>query len=732
MQLTNSESKSSRLMKSHRHRHSLAIGLIVLIGHLMFLAIEPHATEFHHPNVILFMADDMGMGDTSAYQDFTGNSDQVQLHTPSMERLARMGVRFTDAHTPSSRCTPTRYGLLTGREPWRTRLKHFVLFGAQGDPLIEDDRPTIATLFQDQGYHTGIVGKWHLGLLYQKPNGAPSDSLEDADLTQPIANGPVDHGFEFARFNSRSHGSSAPNRSTRKKGGPGFIHGRELVSVRDAHSFHEVGPFAYVLDKLGSRYSDHAIEFLASHRTGSENENKPFFLYYASNSNHTRHTPDTEIDGVPIRDASRYKSGQSGTTRMDFVYENDVALGRLLDWLESNDDPRHPGRKLIESTIVIFTSDNGAEVNNKTFTGPFRSHKASCYEGGHRVPFLVAWGAGGIGDGNALTPGKDNASPISLTDVYATFSQLLNVPLPNLAAGEKGAEDSISMLAFWKGSQSDRATVPMFCNDNASGLRVTKKVGRQASADPAMLMMRLDNPIVGNVSYPGQWKILFDASMIREGKANPIELYDLATDLRETTNRISENGLSDLVSHLSSVALLHRSIGGHRLVPIAGSAMMTLDFRNQQKPSLNEDQIQFRLSVKRGGETVFTKNGLGIAGNQSNQVNNGEALTISFEKDVVIESIELAARPNGSCGGFYQVDDGGRLPIYCIDSDAEKYTKTQHSGILSDVGVLKANRPLTFDSGRLYGANASGSWWLQSIRVRILKSSSGTKDPLRR
>ncbi len=111
----------------------------------------------NHPNIILMMADDMGMGDTSAFQDFTGNADDVQVDTPQMERLARMGIRFTDAHTPSSRCSPTRYGLLTGRYPWRNRLKHWVLFGAQGDPMIEADRPTIASILRDAGYRTAMV-----------------------------------------------------------------------------------------------------------------------------------------------------------------------------------------------------------------------------------------------------------------------------------------------------------------------------------------------------------------------------------------------------------------------------------------------------------------------------------------------------------------------------------------------------------------------------------------------
>ncbi|MEM6691251.1 MAG: sulfatase-like hydrolase/transferase, partial [Planctomycetota bacterium] len=433
--------------------------------------------EASKPNVIFFMADDMGMGDTSAYQSFTGSADEVQVHTPSMERLARMGVRFTDAHTPSSRCSPTRYGLLTGRDPWRTRLKHWVLFGAQGDPLIEKDRPTLATLFGSQGYRTGVVGKWHVGLLYRRSDGSISDSLEDADLTQPLADGPVDHGFQFARFNSRSHGSSAPNTKTRKKGGPGFIHDRELVSVKGPNSFFEKGPKAYILSELGGQYSDHAIDFLSSHLKGGTDESKPFFLYYPSNSNHKTHTPDDEIAGVPIKGHSKTKSGQPGTTRMDYVYENDVALGRLITWLEANEDPRRPGHKLVENTIVIFTSDNGAESNKKAFTGPFRSYKASCYEGGHRVPFLVSWKAGGVGDGDSTTAGRDNSTPISLSDMFATFSEVLDVPLPDLAAGEKGAEDSVSALAYWKGDESDRSAVPMFCNDNANGFKQTKQEG---------------------------------------------------------------------------------------------------------------------------------------------------------------------------------------------------------------------------------------------------------------
>ena len=135
---------------------------------LLFIPILAFAQVSNRPNVVLMMADDMGIGDTSAYQFFPGNEDGEQLYTPQMERLANMGILFTDGHTPSSRCTATRYGLLTGRYAFRNRMKYWVLFGVQGDPLIESDRPTLATLFKSKGYSTAMVGKWHVGLRYSR------------------------------------------------------------------------------------------------------------------------------------------------------------------------------------------------------------------------------------------------------------------------------------------------------------------------------------------------------------------------------------------------------------------------------------------------------------------------------------------------------------------------------------------------------------------------------------
>ncbi|MCH2378833.1 MAG: arylsulfatase, partial [Pedosphaera sp.] len=543
---------------------------------LFVAALSAHAAG--KPNIILFMADDMGMGDTSAYQDFTGNADNVQLHTPQMERLARMGVRFTDAHTPASRCTPTRYGLLTGRYPWRSRMKWWVLFGSQGDPLIEADRPTLATMLRGAGYATGMVGKWHVGLRYRQSNGRPAAGWADADLTQPMHTTPLDHGFDFARFTSRSHGTSGPNaghknpakRNRPNQGvGPGHIHGRKVVgATKNQKQLVANGPNAYVLTKLGSRHSDHALEFLNQHVGNAHTQLRPFFLYYPANSNHGPYTPDKAIAGKPVAGASRTKSGAPMDARHDYIYENDVALGRLIDWLEATEDPRRRGQKLIANTLVIFTSDNGAEKNSNIASGPFRSHKGSCYEGGHRVPFLAAWSEGGVGDGKADTKGGTNPAPIGLTDLYATFAEITGAKLPDLAKGEKGAEDSVSVLAALRGGGLKNRP-PLFFNDH-----------KEAKVDPAVVAMRLDSPTIDGKEWAGQLKIFFDASLLREGKAKPYELYDLSQDQWEKENLIDEATLKPLVKHLLQQALRYRNTGSTRLAERATGARIVFDWRS--------------------------------------------------------------------------------------------------------------------------------------------------------
>lgn len=623
------------------------------------------------PNIILFLADDMGMGDTSAYQDITGNSDEQQIHTPNLEKLAARGVRFTDAHTPASRCTTTRYALMTGRYAWRGRLKHWVLFGSQGDPLIEPDRPTIPSMLSGAGYHTHMVGKWHVGLRYRQSDGSPAAGWADADLTQPLHTTPVDHGFDFALFTSRSHGTSgatANGKNKKRNGpnqnvGPGHIlqrkaiaatgDGKQLVDASDSN--------AYILEELGPKHYEHGPAKLDTMIKADEGWNKPFFLYYASPSNHGPYTPADAIRDVPVKGAARAKSGEPMGVRYDFIYENDVFMGLMLDWLRDTQDPRYPDKTLEETTLVIFTSDNGAEIQAKTATGPYRSNKGSCYEGGHRVAFIASWPKGGIGGG------KDISATIGLQDLYATFAELAGAQLPDLEAGEKGAEDSVSIVQQLRG-KNDADLRPQFYHDH-----------KEAKEDPAVVAMRF-----------GDWKMFFDASLIREGKAKPYELYNLEADPKEEINLIDDPNLKEFIAQQTELALLHRTAGGHRAAAFAPERREIFD-----SPEGVIDRGELQLTVNE----------------------DGKALEISFNQDVLVESVGLAAGEDGSCGGFYKLGDSEPMQIYCVDGDNDQ--KDQR-GIISDLGLLKKGKTLRLDPSPFLGVEAAGDWNLSSMSVRPL------------
>ncbi|MCZ6675425.1 MAG: sulfatase-like hydrolase/transferase, partial [Verrucomicrobia bacterium] len=511
-------------------------------------------------------------------------------------------------------------------------------------------------------------------------------------------------------FTSRSHGTSGPNLNDGKPirfRGPGHIDGRTVIAATGIGQETEIeGPNAYILSELGSRHSDNAIHFLEDHIGSMDTKDKPFFLYYPSNSNHAPYTPDEAINGVPVAGAARTKSGKAMDKRHDFIYENDVALGRLIDWLEKSDDPRNPGKKLVETTLVIFTSDNGAEINSDIASGPFRSHKGSVYEGGHRVPFIVSWQGGGIGDGDRTTDGLTNDAPIGLQDLYATFAEIVGADLPDLRAGEKGAEDSFSVLSAFRGNPLPNRP-PLFFNDH-----------KEAKDDPAVAAMRIDSPEVKGKVYEGKWKLFFDADLLRAGDANPYELYDLAKDQWETTNLIDNSELSPLVDYITAQALLHRNSGGHRLAEFAPTESITFDWHGGD---FSPTETRGRLSMNVRGQNAQRKfgtnaSGLGIEGGGSADVNSGEAILISFNHDVIIESAALVAGA-GVCGGFYQVGDAAPLAIYCTDADIDD---RDQSGILSDIGLLRVGETLRLDSSPHFGVEASGQWRLGALTVRVL------------
>ena len=190
-----------------------------------------------------------------------------------------------------------------------------------------------------------------------------------------------------------------------------------------------------------------------------------FFVYFASPSNHSPYTPSDALGEDPVVGASTFKSGKStNSERLDFVYQNDVHISRLLDFLDRTPDPRRPGHMLRDNTLFVFSSDNGAERSSKVCTGPLRSHKGSVYEGGHRVPFLACWPHGGVGDGQLETPARDCARLCTLNDMFATVAEAIGKPLPPLQGHSYGAEDSISQLAAMKGVPTDpRAAIFPVC-----------------------------------------------------------------------------------------------------------------------------------------------------------------------------------------------------------------------------------------------------------------------------
>lgn len=343
------------------------------------------------PNIVVILADDLGYGDVQRLNPARG-----KIPTPAIDGLAQEGLVFTDAHSGSSVCTPTRYGLLTGRYAWRTRLQRGVIDGF-APPLIDGDRLTLPAMLRGRGYHSAVIGKWHLGFTLEKGAGATGQEAgaRGAPLGARTADGPVSRGFDF--FYGVQHARSM---------GTFFEHDTAVEDVQPVDA----------LGKLTGRATAYIHERA---RTG-----KPFFLYFAQTSPHT-----------PIVPSAAWK-GRSGLGDYgDFVMETDGSVAEILRALDE--------AGVTGNTLVIFTADNGCSPQADTdalerqghfASAHYRGYKTDIWEGGHRVPFIVRW------------PGKVRAGEmtpalVGLNDLMATFAELAEIPL-----ADSVAEDSVSFL----------------------------------------------------------------------------------------------------------------------------------------------------------------------------------------------------------------------------------------------------------------------------------------------
>lgn len=404
-------------------RKPLPLWLLFLAG----LGRSLHAAEPPRPNIIYILADDLGYGDLGCY-----NRDS-KIPTPNLDRLATEGLRFTDAHAPDAVCTPTRYGFLTGRYCFRSRLKSGVL-PPWGAPLIEEGRLTVPELLRQHGYATACIGKWHLGWRWPTKDGLPPssrDGIGNVDFTKPIANGPTTRGFDTY------FGVDLPNyppycflENDRTVGVP------SVAAPLTKGGFNRPGPMVpgWNLTNIMPEITARAVRYVENAAKSS----RPFFLYFPLTAPHYPVVPTAEFKG-------RSRAGDYG----DFVAQVDGTVGAVLAALTRT--------SLATNTLVIFTSDNGPECveidpgayqriqdfDHRSMDG-LRGVKRDAWEGGHRVPFLARWPG-------RIPAGAVSEETICHVDFMATCAALLGAKLPPNAG-----EDSYNILPVLLGEKRDR------------------------------------------------------------------------------------------------------------------------------------------------------------------------------------------------------------------------------------------------------------------------------------
>ena len=457
----------------------------VLLTTLAVVSCKP-SDQTQHPNIIYILADDLGYGDVSSY-----NSEAAWL-TTHIDRLAEEGMMFTDAHTGSAVCTPTRYGVLTGRYAWRTRLKSGVLW-SWDRPLIESHETTVGKLLQKHGYVTGCIGKWHLGLGWQFFD-AGTDS---ADFSKPLTAGTNSMGFDYFYgitasldippyvYIENDRSTVVPTAYTENNSKMGWWR-RGLTGSDFEHE--------QVLPHL----TEKAVSFIE--QQSKNPDGKPFFLYFPLPAPHT-----------PILPLEEFKGKSKTNLYGDFMLQVDHTVGEILKALDR--------QGITEETLIIFTSDNGcsnqADFDDLATFGHdpsyhFRGHKADIFEGGHRVPFVVRWPG-------KVEPGSSSAQIICLTDLLATAAAIVGDTLASNAG-----VDSYNLLPALLDGQMEQireATVHHSINGSFA--------------------IRKGKWKLINCPGSGGWSVPKPGSP-EEAGLPPIQLYDLESDAGETRNLVDE------------------------------------------------------------------------------------------------------------------------------------------------------------------------------------------------
>lgn len=482
-----------------------------LASHTLFSQQNISQLSTQAPNVILILADDLGYGDVSAY------NEQAAFQTTHIDRLAASGISFTDAHTSAAICTPTRYGILTGRYNWRSPLKSGG-FNGYSSPLIDPDRTTIAKLFKENGYQTAMIGKWHLGWDWHYI-GKKED--RHIDFSQAIQGGPTDHGFDY--FYGLCASLSSPPFV--------YVENRQPTSIPydtsvnyDEKAFWRKGPkaedfsHADVLTNLTEKTVDYIHQ--------QADKETPFFLYCALTAPHAPIIPTTEF------------IGKSNTNAYgDFVLMVDHMIGQIMDAVTA--------QETLENTLVIFTSDNGQspradfEDDELPLAGHngsyiFRGKKFDIFEGGHRVPFIVKWP-------NHVEAGTQSDETICTVDLMATIADVLEVELD-----DNTGEDSYSILPVLQQQDYHNPLREATVHHSSDGRFAIRKEEWKLILWPGS----------GGWAYP---------KTEEDMKGLPrFQLYNLALDPSEQVNLISEHPekVKELKSLLESYVKNGRSTPG--------------------------------------------------------------------------------------------------------------------------------------------------------------------------